>query len=752
MTWVAVVALLCGLVGAGAVVGGEAVPAVAATGTASISGNVKGQGSPNVNLEGASVSVRTPIGEWEGSAQTDASGNYLVANLPAGSYTLEFSFVSSTIAYAAQWWGAEPTRTSAVYFGVTTGQVVTGKNAVLTPAASISGNVKGEGTPNMNLQGLNVLVYAADGEQVSNTTTDANGNYSVPGLSANSYTLTFLSYGVSNYATESWGNSPLRATAVYFPVAAGQMATGKDAVLNRGASVSGNIKGQGSPSLNLTRAGVGAYNSDGDYIGGAAANSNGDFTISGVGAAATTLHFGADSHASEWWNDQTSRAAAQYFSVPFQGVVAGKDAVLAPGTDSRYEVTASNVGAAVAGYAVTVNFDALISTSCMAGWILVQVLPDGVDPEGSAGLDLTGTGWQRIDTNGSQSTSFSVPAAGAYSVFMSSPNKGSGCDGPDKTGSYHASANFVVTPGVARLAGADRFDASAGISAANFAPGVSVAYIANGLKFPDALSGAPVAGKNNAPVLLVTADGVPASIATELERLKPGKIVILGGTASVNTAVQKSLQQYAPVNVPVERLAGADRFDASAAISKASFDPGVAVAYVANGLKFPDALSGAPVAGKNNSPVLLVTSDGIPATIATELARLKPGKIVVLGGTASVSAAVQTLLQQYAPVNVPVERLAGADRFDASAAISKANFTAVVPVVYIANGLKFPDALSGAPVAGKNKAPVLLVTADSVPASIAAELDRLQPAKIVVLGGTASVSEAVATQLAGYIR
>ncbi|TFC32003.1 hypothetical protein E3O53_12000 [Cryobacterium sp. TMT2-18-3] len=306
----------------------------------------------------------------------------------------------------------------------------------------------------------------------------------------------------------------------------------------------------------------------------------------------------------------------------------------------------------------------------------------------------------------------------------------------------------VPIPAVLRLSGADRFAASASISEASFDPGVAVAYIANGLKFPDALSGAPVAGKNNAPVLLVTADGIPATIATELKRLKPKKIVILGGTASVNAAVQKSLQAFASV----ERLAGADRFDASAAISAENFSEGVPVAYIANGLKFPDALSGAPVAGKNKAPALLVTADSIPASITAELKRLKPKKIVVLGGTASVSAQVQKSLQAFAPVNVPVERLAGADRFDASAAISAKNFTALVPVVYIANGLKFPDALSGAPVAGKNKAPVLLVTADGIPASIVAELKRLKPAKIVVLGGTASVSEAVEKQLAGYIR
>lgn len=100
---------------------------------------------------------------------------------------------------------------------------------------------------------------------------------------------------------------------------------------------------------------------------------------------------------------------------------------------------------------------------------------------------------------------------------------------------------------------------------------------------------------------------------------------------------------------------------------------------------------------------------------------------------------------------VDVRRLAGADRFEASASISRDNFSAGVPVVYVANGLKFPDALSGAPVAGMQGGPVLLVTADSIPASIATELDRLNPDRIVVLGGVASVSNSVMMALAHYL-
>ncbi|WP_353611956.1 cell wall-binding repeat-containing protein [Nostocoides sp. Soil756] len=94
----------------------------------------------------------------------------------------------------------------------------------------------------------------------------------------------------------------------------------------------------------------------------------------------------------------------------------------------------------------------------------------------------------------------------------------------------------------------------------------------------------------------------------------------------------------------VTRLAGADRYSTSARISAATFAPGVDVAYVAKGTDFPDALSGGPLGGIQHAPVLLVRPTSIPTAVATELARLKPQRIVVLGGTGSISGSVATQL------------------------------------------------------------------------------------------------------------
>ncbi len=315
-------------------------------------------------------------------------------------------------------------------------------------------------------------------------------------------------------------------------------------------------------------------------------------------------------------------------------------------------------------------------------------------------------------------------------------------------GAYQDAATVTVTTASgSRLSGSDRYATSAVISAATFDPGVDVAYIATGTSFPDALSGAAAATKLGGPVLLVQPTSIPAWIQTELIRLQPQSIVILGGTGAVSSAVATELDSY--TTGTVTRQSGSDRYATSAAISAATFDADVDVAYVATGTAFPDALSGAAAAGKLGGPVLLVTPTSIPTVVATELTRLNPGRIVVLGGTGAVSSAVATELDSY--TTGTVTRQSGSDRYATSAAISAATFDVDVDVVYVATGTAFPDALSGAAAAGKLGGPVLLVNPNSIPTSIASELVRLKPARIVVLGGTGAVSASVESQLAGFV-
>ena len=192
----------------------------------------------------------------------------------------------------------------------------------------------------------------------------------------------------------------------------------------------------------------------------------------------------------------------------------------------------------------------------------------------------------------------------------------------------------------------------------------------------------------------------------------------------------------------VVRIAGADRYATAAAISAAHFTPGVPVAYVATGLAFPDALAGGAAAAHDGGPLLLVTQNSIPSATAAELSRLHPAKIRVLGGPGAVSNAVATALDAY--TTGPVERLSGADRYATAAAVSAATFTTGVAAVFIATGTNFPDALSAGGAAGHFGGPILLTLPTQVPASVQAELNRLDPQQVFILGGTGVISSGVA--------
>ncbi|WKZ81704.1 MAG: cell wall-binding repeat-containing protein [Acidimicrobiia bacterium] len=100
--------------------------------------------------------------------------------------------------------------------------------------------------------------------------------------------------------------------------------------------------------------------------------------------------------------------------------------------------------------------------------------------------------------------------------------------------------------------------------------GADVAYIATGTNFPDALGAGPAAALGSGPILLVQTDSVPSQTTTELNRLEPRLIVIVGGTAAVSTTVENTLKglSFGPT---VIRVSGSNRYATAAAISQQAF-------------------------------------------------------------------------------------------------------------------------------------------------------------------------------------
>ena len=304
-----------------------------------------------------------------------------------------------------------------------------------------------------------------------------------------------------------------------------------------------------------------------------------------------------------------------------------------------------------------------------------------------------------------------------------------------------AAAAPVVTPfpaGVTRLSGQTRYETAVSVSQ-RYSPGVPVAFVATGTDFPDALSAAAAAAELGGPLLLTQPTQLPASVTTELTRLQPQRIYVVGGTGVVSAGVATALSRVATT----QRLAGADRYATADAIIRTAF-PKADHAIIATGRSFPDALAATGAAGTRHAPIILV--DGTQTTVAkTTLDRLSSigaTSISIAGGASVVSSGIQAQLTR---AGMTVTRYGGATRYETAALLNKAYFPAGSSTTsFLATGRDFADALAAGALAGRLAAPLELSARTCVDPVVGDQLSTLAATSSVVMGGAAVVSQAAA--------
>lgn len=308
---------------------------------------------------------------------------------------------------------------------------------------------------------------------------------------------------------------------------------------------------------------------------------------------------------------------------------------------------------------------------------------------------------------------------------------------PSTTSAVHPEA--VPEFEISRIAGDDRYE-TASQMALGWAGGADKAFVVLGTDFPDALAAVAPATTAQAPVLLTRESQLPAGTQQALAHIQPQEIVLVGGSQVISDEVADQLRAYAAT---VTRVAGVDRYDTAVALSQ-GYAPQVDRVYLANGLTFPDALSGGALAGYEGVPLLLTRPDRLPQVVAEELARLAPTEVIVLGGEASVTDATALAAAQSAGIST-YTRIAGADRYETSSRIAER--FAPGTAAYVASGVDYPDALvSGVPGA-LTASPVLLTAPAAVPSSTADVLISRQPPQVWVVGGEASVHATAMSQI-----
>jgi len=305
-------------------------------------------------------------------------------------------------------------------------------------------------------------------------------------------------------------------------------------------------------------------------------------------------------------------------------------------------------------------------------------------------------------------------------------------------GATAAPATAPPAPVPERIAGADRYETAALVSQQAFPDGADVAYLVTGEGFADGLSAGPAAAHEGGPVLLSRWGQLPPATLAELDRLEPATIVLVGGEWTLAMSLDFELRGRYP-GTTVERVAGADRFETSRMLAERAFASATS-AFVATGLRFPDALAAGPAAAASSGPVLLVDggADWLDPFTEGALDTLGVGWVGVVGGEDAVSRGILLGLD----AEREVRRFAGPDRFGTAAALTDA--VPGLDTVYLASGEGFADAIAGAAAAGAEGAALLLARRECVPDHTLRALEFRQPDRVVLLGGEPTLSAASA--------
>ena len=333
------------VVGSGALTGYDASLAAGGSMSGTLVRDADGTTVPGMCVDASG----DPYG-YQSTCVNPTDGTYTLRWLPPGNYRLTFSGPSLVREYydnATDW-------SSAQVVTVGAGSQVTGINARLAKGAVISGKVTSQAT---SAALANVDVYV-DGPIDNNgfstgyyswetptATTGADGAYAVTDAPAGSYRLRFDA--PAGYASEYYNDKPTYENADLVVVTAGGTASGTNAALSAGATISGRVtRAVGGAAVG--DGSVNAVSSTGDNFG-ALLLGDGTYTLDGLPAGSYKLRFDSNDCCliTEYYNDKPDEASADPVTVAAGQNRTGVDAALALGGSITGTLVSSSGGGCV---------------------------------------------------------------------------------------------------------------------------------------------------------------------------------------------------------------------------------------------------------------------------------------------------------------------------------------------------------------------------------------------------------------------
>ncbi|EJO5346291.1 cell wall-binding repeat-containing protein [Clostridium botulinum] len=313
----------------------------------------------------------------------------------------------------------------------------------------------------------------------------------------------------------------------------------------------------------------------------------------------------------------------------------------------------------------------------------------------------------------------------------------------------------VQAAGIKRMNGKNRIDTAnqTAIEIFDKAPAV---VLVNGNGYPDAVTAAPLAKLQGAPILLTSNNGsLESDVLSTINKLGAKTVYIVGGTGVVSSSIESQLIK---AKFTVKRYAGKDRYATNIAVGQEILksNGGETTAILVNGGEsYADALSVTSIAAAKGYPVLFANMREVPKVVK-DFVNSKKLKPLAVGGTGIlptnvISSVHATRITQKAKnrfqTNLEVLNYFKGKGIDFSN-------------VYVATGgyggkigeNKFADALVAAAAASKTGAPLVLsgeaATSDDITAAENfIETNIKDEGELYIVGGTAVVSTNIEQRL-----
>ncbi len=292
----------------------------------SLSGTVTvaGTGAPAANVTViASGSKTTLVG------QTASDGTYKVGGLPADSYTVSFS--SSN--YVFEYYDGVTSYSDSTPVVVTAGGDAGGIDAQLTPAATISGVVTDSKSSDPINDGHLCVSATGSNGGLGTCSIDPSGGFVIRGLSPGSYRVWFSDNG-GDYISQYYNGVSNYSDATLVDLTAGQAATGIDASMVLGASISGTIRDKftGAPVSDSSMCAWAEPTVGGSFATDCTVGPDGKYEFSGLVAGTYKIEFsdGSTTYVDQYYDHKADYSSADPVQVASGDQLTGVDADLTP--------------------------------------------------------------------------------------------------------------------------------------------------------------------------------------------------------------------------------------------------------------------------------------------------------------------------------------------------------------------------------------------------------------------------------------